>query len=225
MAKMTVDQLIDRVLFKISDDDFVAADVLSAMDQCLVDIATILDIKQLATVSAVTALANQNAINLPDDYCKKLVYAYNKTTNNPIKVLSSRNTIDKNIGIRVTGGNVKYIAEEGSELYYQYKPSANQLLDVYYHRLPDDLEIGGEFPAWIPGNFVYKLFYNYSVNQLWDIKEEGIVGQGIEQSKINTLFHQSEYNKALESFRVFIGPDPGHPYVPDSNVDFNFDII
>jgi hypothetical protein len=224
MAKITVDQLISRVLSKVNGDvakdDFDNDDILMAVNGCLAHIATVIDIKQLATVSEVILSADENTVSLPSDFCKNLVYAYNKTTNRPVKVYDSRRLIDRKIN-KITGGNVVCIAPDGDEnIYYQYIPPSNQTLDIYYHKMPDDLSIGGDFPSWIPNNFIYKLFFNYVVNELYDYVESGIEGQNIEGSKTNTVWHQERFNEVLAQFSKFIGPDPDTPFIPEMNFDF-----
>lgn len=217
MARMTVEQLIERVLFKVEDGNFSEDDVLLSLDQCALDIATNCDIKQLATVSELTVVGGTNTIALPSDFCKELTYGYNKTSNHPVKVYDSRVLLDKAISTIGTKGNIRHIADDNPDLYCQYTPTNDQVLDIYYHKNPDDLALDGQFPMWVPSNYIYKLFYHYSVAQLFDIIEDGIEGE-----KVNTLYHEDRYQEELKKFKLYNGDHPDAPFVPHHNQNFDF---
>lgn len=209
MARLTVTEVTTRVLRKMQDDAFDATDVLTALDQCNVEIATILDIKELVTVSEVTFTNSQNNITLPSDFCKNLFLGYNKTTNRHLDVYDSRRILTRRLTHLDRAGNVEAICKDGENIFYQKVPAADQTGDVHYHALPDDLASDGEFPSYVPGNFIHRLYYNYAVAQLFDLVEDGIDGE-----KVNTLYHEDKFNKYLREFELFIGPDPDDPYVP-----------
>ncbi|RLD19324.1 MAG: hypothetical protein DRI71_11955, partial [Bacteroidetes bacterium] len=142
MAKLTVDEVIASVLNKVDEGSFVAADVIKTLNQCNVHIATELYIKELSTVSEITISADANTASLPSDFLRGFVFAYNSTIGRPVKVYDSRRLVDRKLrGIR-TSGDVRYACNDYPNVYVAYAPAGDQLLDIYYCKLPTDLEIG-----------------------------------------------------------------------------------
>jgi hypothetical protein len=216
---MTVDNIIDRVVQKIQEESIDVDFILEALNQCNVHIATVIDIKELSTVSETTLLAGANVVPLPTGFHKKLVFAYNKTTNERVRVYDSRRLVDRKLSITGTTGNVISLCNDFPNIYYQYKPSSNQLVDVYYHKLPSNLIEGGLFPAYVPDSHVYRVFFNYVVSQCYDFLEDGMEGD-----KVNTTHHNTKFETALNELKLFIGPDPDHPdmMMPNGCFDFNY---
>lgn len=226
MARLTVERLIEKIILKIQDgdeSDYVTPDtVMEELDQCNVDIATEVNIKELATVSEVTLAAGQNSVSLPSDFLNKqksLSQGYNKSTNEHLKVYASRRLVDRRFrGISITG-NAMIICDDFPNLYYQCSPSSDQLIDIYHFAVPNDLSENGNFPNYIPNNYIYRLYFHYACAQLFDYLEDGEEGE-----KVNTLYHEDKYSKNLKAFKAFIGPDPDDPFVIESpNISFNFE--
>lgn len=219
MAKETVAEVVIRVLRKIQEDAITAADVVTALNICNVDIASRILITDLAAVSEVTFIADQNTIALPDDYHRNLSHGYNKTTSSSVMVRDSRRLIDKNINILDMTGNVLIIAPDNRNLYYQKVPPSNQEGYIYYHRLPDDLTISGNFPDYIQHNFVHSLYFHYASYYLYD----NYLEDGKEGEKVNTLYHEDKYEEGIDNLIKFIGPDPDTVTDHKDNIGFSFD--
>lgn len=219
MARLTVAKIIEKVSIKMQDDSpgLDEDSILDALDQCNLDIATELDIKELATVSEINLPADLNSTDMPVDFCKNLVLAYNKTTSDPIKVYDSRRLMHRASPDAPTGGNVMAICADGTQLYYRQTPPTDQIAELYYHRNPDDLIKKGDFPLYIPGNYIQKLYFHYAVGQLYDLKEDGRQGE-----KVNTLYHNDKYSENLAKFKLFMGGDPDKPFMPDNDPNFDF---
>lgn len=226
MARYDVNKMVEKIIDKIQDgddSDLVSEDnVIDALNQCNVDIATEIDVKELATVAQVTLTAGLNSVALPLDFLPKrdnLTHCYNHTTNNHVKVYASRRLLDRKIATMGQAGNIVAVASDFPNVYYQKSPSTNQTVDLYYHAIPDDLEAGGIFPSYIPSNYVYTLFLHYVCAQFYDFIEDGIEGE-----KVNTLYHSDMYDKTIKKFRAFIGPDPDEPFIPNHpNPNFDFE--
>lgn len=217
ITKLTVDDIIERVLKKVDNDDFTEEDALAALNQCNVHIATEIYIKELFTVSEVTIAANTNSVALPDDFLREFKFAYNKTISEQIKVYDSRRLLDRKLRGSRTSGNVRYACNDYPNIFVKYTPASDNILDIYYCAIPDDLEEGGEFPGYIPNNYIYNLYFNYACARLWDFVEEGMEGE-----KVNTLYHDDQADEHLKKLILFIGPDPDEPFMPDG-VNHHFD--
>jgi hypothetical protein len=222
MAKMTVDNVIDRVLQKIQDDGIDSDFILEAFNQCNVHLATVVDIKELATVSEVIFLAGVNEIPLPDDFHKNFTMGYNDSVDCKLAVFESRRVLDYRTRGLSNSGNVIAVCNDSPNIYYKCSPSVDQNGRIYYHRLPIDLAEGGSFPPYIPNGSVYRLFFHYTVSQCYDFIEDGIDG-GPEDKKTNTIYHDSKFKEALKEFISFVGPDPNNAYDSRSNQKFDFD--
>ena len=219
MARLTVADLIERIGLKINRIDMGENFILSIFNQCNVDIASRINFKELATVSEVTFATGENSVLLPSDFHKNLDYGKNITTGRNLTVKYSRRVVDRIIGKMGKSGNVFIIANDYPDIYYQYSPLSDQIGQIYYHGLPTDLTLRSEFPAYIPSGFVFRIYYNYTLSQMYDVIEDGAEGE-----KVNTLHHMDHYEKAMEELTLFIGPDPD---VPDNlskyNQSFDFD--
>ena len=192
--------------------------MLDVINQCNVDIASDIDIKELATVDTVTFTAGSNTVALPSDFHKNLDFGKNTSTNRNLIVIDSRRLIDRNIEKTTRTGNVMVACNDFPNIYYQYSPSSDQTGSMYYHKLPTDLTLTSEFPAYIPTGQVFRIFNNYILAQMYDVIEDGVEGE-----KVNTLHHMDQYTKALADFKLFIGPDPDLPDNMDKqNLFFDF---
>jgi len=219
MARLTVSDIVTRVQMKVTDSRIDGPFILSIVNQCNVDIASVIDVKELATTDDVTFLSGQNEISLPSNFHKKLIFAKNTTTNYNLTVKDDRRLVDRQMEKIDRTGNVIIICNDFPNIYYQYDPPSDQDGKIYYHKLPTDLELADGFPAYIPSGLVFRLYYNYVLSQVYDIGEDGLEGE-----KINTLYHDSQYNKALGDLKLFIGPDPDLPDNLNKNnhfFDFN----
>lgn len=218
---MTVAKMVDRILNKIDDDSYDNDDVLDSLNRCAIHIASVITIKELATVGTVTAGAGDNTVSLPSDFQKNLVHAYNKTTGERIEVRKSRRLVDRYSDNPNTSGNVVVVCNDYPNLYFKNSPSSDQEIDLYYHRKPDEITFEDNiFPPYIPESHVFKLFYNYALNELYDEIEDGIDGE-----KVNTKWHESKFEKFLLELDVLIiGPDPDEAYQPlSTNPNFDFE--
>ena len=222
MARLNINDIVTKVIRKVRDGQHTT--LVTKKNQCNVDIATEISVKELAVVSEVTFTANENLVALPSDFLNKrgsLSKAYNHTINEHIKVYDSRRLLDHRTSIMGQGGNVLAIASDFPNVYYQYSPPSNQVVDLYYFAVPDDVISGSEFPNYIPNNYIYKLFFHYVCGYLFDYIEDGVRGE-----KVNTLFHNDKYDIELKKFKNFIGPDPDDPFIPRSynpGFDFRYD--
>jgi len=216
---ITVVGLIQRIGLKINRIDMDRDFILAVLNQCNADIASRIDFKELATVDTITFTAGENTISLPSDFHKNLDFGRNTTTNRSITVLDSRRIIDRQMDRIDRTGNVILVALDYPNIYFQYSPSANQAGTIYYHRLPTDLTLDGIFPAYIPAGLTFRIFYNYTIGEMYDVIEDGVEGE-----KVNTMYHRDQYDKAAAELALFIGPDPDLPRRLDKNntfFDFN----
>jgi hypothetical protein len=222
MAIVTVDELSSKVLQKVQDDDIDSDFVLQSFNQCLVHIATVINVNSLATVTEVTFTAGGSIVPLPSDFHKNFVFGFNKTTNTDVIVVESRRILDRNIfGKKTYSGNVITACTDYPNIYYQYSPSSDQLIDVYYHKLPTELVDGGNFPSYIPWSHLHKLFFNFAASAAYDIIEDGIDG-GPDSKKTNTMYHDIKFKEALEEIKLFFGPDADIAYGQRGNPRFDF---
>ncbi len=203
MAPPTVETVIKRVLKKIPRTNIVSDDVLEIINECLVDIASIIDIPQLATTEEATMVAGENLVTMDSSFHKKLSFAWNKTLNQKIRVYDSKRIIDNKLSTMGTSGNVIMMAPNFPDIYFQYSPASDQIATIYFHRLPDELEDNSIFPTYIPSNFIHGLFFNYSLERLYSSIEDGFEGE-----KVNTLHYQDKYDDYIKKYKLFLGPDP-----------------
>ena len=119
----------------------------------------------------------------------------------------------------------------GSFLWVGPVQSAAVDLDVYYHRLPEEMEIVeaddgppvveavDDEPDALPKHLHHKLLVNYAAKEIFSEIEQGLDGQSPDTMKYTALYHA-----ALTDLERFIGPEDGEAQAV-ADEDYTDDMI
>lgn len=201
MATQTVNTVVTRVLSIAQEPSYDAADVIELLNEGIVQTAMRIYVPDLEQVDTVDTSTSTNVVALPSDYLKGLHRC--TYSNTPVKVYDNRRMLDRLLSSFDATGNVVGVAVWGRNLYYQKIPSESTELTLHYIMIPDTLVAGGNFPAWLPSGMAFKLLGHYALFKI----NEG-VEDGIETEKVNTRYHEKEYEKALNDLFLHFGPEP-----------------
>lgn len=201
MATQTVDTLVTRVLGIAQEPSYSAADVIELLYEGLVYSASRIYFPDLEQVGTVSTSTSTNIVALPSDYLKGL----HRCTygNTQIKVYDNQRMLDRVLSAFNASGNVVGVAPRGRYLYYQNIPATSVDLVLHYIKMPDILEAGGNCPDYLPSGLAAPLLKHYALWKIFEAIEDGVEGE-----KVNTKYHEDEYEKALANLFLHFGPEP-----------------
>jgi len=96
-------------------------------------------------------------------------------------------------------GSVRYLAVEGSTLWYQGMPSVAETLVALYQKKVVKLVNTTDVPLVLPDHLQYPLLVNKAAMLCWREIEDGIEGD-----KVNTARYQGYYFEALKLFNCYL---------------------
>jgi len=99
-------------------------------------------------------------------------------------------------------GAVVEVVEYGGNLYYQGIPTVMDELTVHFYRFPVEMSADSDTPDGIPLSFQKKLLVNFACKEIF-----GLIEDGIEEQKVNTIKHTNLFLAALRTFELSIPID------------------
>jgi len=194
---------VDRI---IQDDSYTEAIQLSFLNQAMQDVAGLVLLPELETSSAVSTSITLSYVALPSNYQRNLFDCYNSTRSWHIKIYGSLVLLNRNFQQLDQAGSIQGVAIRGTNLHYQRIPSTSESLTLFYYRPPVDMASGATEPDGIPQHLARPLLVHGACKGIYSEIEEDIKGK-----KVNTLYHEGEYNKALAKLIAFVGPEAKAP--------------
>jgi hypothetical protein len=202
----TTHTLADDVLRILQDPSYSYDDVLSLFNDCLMDLAGEFLLPDLDTWEDIETDPNTDHVRLPVNFMKNLRYAHSTTYNRKIKRYGGLSQLYRLFSTLDQTGRVLGVCAQGRDLYYQRVPSSAETIRINYYRFPDRLNTRFDKPTCLPMHLVKPLLVNYALKELYNEIEDGIEGQ-----KINTVKHETEYDKHRVKLLMFVGPEQREP--------------
>ena len=194
---------VDRI---IQDDSYTEAIQLSFLNQAMQDVAGLVLLPDLETSSAVTTSTTLSYVAMPSDYQRNLFDCYNSTRSWHVEIKGSFRLLTRMFQQLDQAGSIQGVAVRGTNLHYQRIPSTAESLTLYYYRPPVDMASGATEPDGIPQHLARPLLVHGACKGIYGEIEEDIKG-----NKVNTLYHETEYTKALGKLIAFVGPENRAP--------------
>lgn len=163
--------------------------------------------EEAAGESITIANSGPSYVPLPSNYQKNLFKCYSDTRNRWVHVYGSLRLLLREFSYVDRSGAVRGVAVRGSNLHYQLIPSSPETLYIYYYRKPTDMSDDDDTPDGIPESYHEDLLINFALKWIYSEIEDGIEGR-----KVNTAFHQGEFDKAFAKLSAFLGPEDKEPY-------------
>lgn len=215
---MHLSDLIDEVIHIVQDSSLSEKRVENLLNEGYENAAAVIsdplpDLEKTGTVRTSTSLAY---VSLPSDYHRNLEMVYDSTQNERIPILNSFQALSiKYPGLADTG-NLGHVAISGSRLYYQGIPSTVRTLTLNYFRKPYLRSADRDEMSALPVHLHRRLLVNYACKELFSRIEDGMEGQ-----KVNTLYHDREFQKALADLDAWITPRATEPVcINDTVLDY-----
>jgi hypothetical protein len=165
----------------------------TAEDTCI----TIPQLKAAAVLTTSTTLAY---ISAPVDFSKQLMIAPSDGTAEDLQVLDGGlEEMMKSFPSLDDTGDVRYVAFEGSTIWYQGIPSVAKTLVLLYMKTVTPLVNASDTPSIIPDHLHYGLLVNKAAELCWREIEDGLEGD-----KINTMRFRAYYQEALTQFNTYL---------------------
>lgn len=214
---MDLNKLLHRIQRKIQDPGYDPdADLIPLINQGLGEIATMIALPGLTTVSTIDC-GEGPSVDLPEDFHANLDHVYNQTTDSRVRVVKAFTDFIKRFPGLNGEGSVTHVCEHGSKLYFQDAPgtSSPETVLITYTTRPTlfDRSEGVTSIDYIPHEMQVQLLVNYAAKEVFDEIEDGIEG-----NKVNWNTHNKLYNEAFARLQAFLGVQPGTPtYIDQSD--------
>ena len=214
---ITQAELIVEVTRIIQDSSYSDAVQLTFLNQAMQDIAgdpriLLPDLESQANVTTSTTLSY---VALPTTFQKNLFDCYNTGRNYHHKIYGSLEDLQRRFTNLDSNGNIRGVAIRGSNLHYQRIPSTAETLQLHFYRLPVDMAAVGATPDGLPAHLAKPLLVHHACAGIF-----GEIEQDMKGGKVNALYHEGEFNKALAKLIGFIGPNAKTPVDVEMEIDW-----
>ena len=219
---MQASKIVAAVASNTLSPDHDNDDILDIINRGLIEIAgggdrqhgnaELAPLPDLFTSDTVTLTAGDTVVDLPDDFQRnvtRVVYAG--------ETLSMYANMNKFLdAMESSSGDLCGCCVKGKRLWVGPAQSSDVILTVYYHSLPDELQIVDydagppeveavdSIPSCLPDHLQFPLLYHYASKEIFSEIEQGLDG-----AMPDTLKHDALYQKALTDLERFIGPADG----------------
>ncbi len=198
---ITTDSLVQKVDRVVDDDSYKPAFIISQFNAGYREIAGRVLLRDLQKTDTVTTTGGQNYVALPADYHRHLSrWVYSVTNDSRLKYYKGIDRLFMQFEPIDAVGSVIGVARAGANLYIQPVPAGEEIIRIVYYAYPTVIASGGNIPAGIPEHLMEPLLVNYAA---WKIMEQW--EDGIEQEKVNTTYHLTIFEKALNDLREYLG--------------------
>ena len=215
---MRLDTIIAEIEEIVQDSDFSETKITTMVNDSISEIAKGVEIPGKNSVSIplpdlfaegqITLLVDARKIALPDDYHRGLISVYDSVLVSNIPIEISFAKFMQLHPTLLTGDVVDRCCVRGSTLFYA--PSKAVLVDVIYYRKPAVLVDDDDEPEGIPKEFQRRLIVNKVCKEIFAMIEDGIEG-----AKVNTNYHNGQYEQGLYALDLFLGDDGEPGYIAD----------
>jgi len=206
----TLNELNSRVRLIIQDD---SPDILAAINSYINEgievVAANVLLPLLEESAEIDTLATATEIDIPSswNYDRNLYYAESLTNEKELEVYSSEALFAREypkFRAEAREGPIEAVTEHASKLVY-YPIAAETLLCKYYKK-PTLLVEGTDTPSYIPSHLQYRLLVSYVAGEIFSMIEDGVDG-----AQVNTQFHMSRFQKALEDLDEYFRAGRSRP--------------
>ena len=203
--KTEVENLIQDSSFESSLEDYINQAIIYA--GAMVDIP---ELKGITTVDTVVEQAYVALTGLTGGFSGKLRRVKN-SDGDAIVIYSDLGLLMDNYPTMVEEGGVEAVALEGSTLWYQKIPEAEETLTCLYYRNPSTLSADTEIPSDFPTHLHRNLFVHGTAWMIYDQIEDDV-----DSNKVNTKsqfwlsFDESNKHSGIVKLREWIGKTRRH---------------
>jgi hypothetical protein len=207
---MRLADLIETIMEKVQDPSLDSKRIRRMINVAIQESASILtdplpDCETRATLT--TSLTNPH-ISLPDNFHRDLDFCFNVTRNDRVEIYRSLPYLSAVSGWENLDdeSSVYGVARSGRTLYYQGIPTTAETLTIHYFRKPTELERDNDEPWEFPSYCHQAIIVNHVLKELFSEIEDGI-----EQQKVNTAYHDKQWQDAVRALEIFMGPRNTEP--------------
>lgn len=212
----TLEELIVEVTRIIQDTSYTGTIQAGFLNQAQKEVAGdprvfLPDLETEKDVSTSTSVAY---VSLPDTYQKNLTDCYNSSRHRHIKIYGSLEILQKRFSHLDQAGYISGVAIRGANLHYHRIPSTSETLALHFYRLPVDMDDDNDSDG-IPAHLVRPLLVNHVCAGIFSEIEQDLQGK-----KINTIYHEAQFEKNMVKLIAFIGPVARQPVDMNMTLDF-----
>jgi hypothetical protein len=218
---MNLGRLVAEIQDIIQESAYAEADIITRINEALVDIAAGLEIptKQnltaplpnLFTSGTVSLVNTARYGDMPSGFQRGPITVYSSTTGE-IPLLTSFRRYMLDYPTLETGTYLYKAILNGNRLYVY--PSVTESVTVTYYEEPGALSEDTDEPDWLPTQFHRRLVVNMVCRDIFNRIEDGLEG-----SKPNTQYYQNELDKAIYAFDLYLGDDGDPEYIEDNDIE------
>lgn len=211
---MNGEELIDEVLDVLLTSDYSREQILRRLNQALRFIAGSVLLPGLADgYSTVQTVIGRNSVPLPDNYARELYLA--KVAGKQVAVYGHAGMmVNDNYPWDVTTGSIDAVAPHGGRILYQRVPATITPIELFYYRIPEDLEDGGgSYPDGLGGNVGLTDASDEALTShvLWKLFDR--IEQGTEGKKVDALRYEGFFQQSLKKIESAMASQ-GRPRQP-----------
>lgn len=189
-----------RVSRVIQDASFSENDIMDYINEGLRAVAGEVPLPALETSGELTAAITGGSVELPADFLVHLRFAYSGTTNRKLAILNSLTRL-RELTLRSTGTSVSRVCASGGQLFYAPLPTAEEPINIIYHKAPTPYTGLANEVDYIPPNIGPRILLAYCCKEIYELIEDGAVDQ-----KINTMHWLNKYQMHMNELKEFLGP-------------------
>lgn len=209
---MQINNLITRIQRKIQDTSYSREEILDLVNEGLGEIATKVVLPRLATYDTVTIPTSGLTTSMPSTFYAHLLWAYNVTGDSSVKVYHDFPAFQQTFGALDEAGDCIAICEYGHTLYFQYVPSTEQTVRMWFTEEPTLFTADNtDEILYIPKHLQPQLLVNYVCREIFEEIEQG-------KDQPNFIKYDTRFSNAIGSLINFVGLAQRAPeFIPNFN--------
>lgn len=210
----TLLELVEDVQEAVDDASWTQQRIIRKINDVLLDIAgsTLAPLPLLESTGTVATSTTLPYVAMPATYQRELTLCYSAALQREIPILASLEHLRALYPQLSLAGYVRHAAISANQLYYQYIPAVADTLTLHFFKLPTVLSVlSGStadtcVPNCLPAHLQKRLLVNGVCKDIFSKIEDGIDAQ-----KVNTAWHDKEFQKAMADLNYWVGPPKRRP--------------
>jgi len=204
---------ISTEINNITQDSSFSGSINDYINQCILYAGALVDLphlKRIGTVDTVLAQAYVALTGLTGGFSGKL-RRVKDSDGNPISIYPDLALLMDDYPTMVEAGEVEGVALEGSTLWYQKIPAAEETLTCLYFRNPTTLSGDSESPTDFPSHLHRNLFVHGTAWIIYDQIEDDVEDQKVNtKSQFWLSFDENNKHSGITKLREWIGKTRRH---------------
>lgn len=211
---MQLQDLITEISTVVQDSSYTDAGITERINKAVLEIASGIRLPQSPQLTSplpdlyveedLTLAESTRFVSLPANYHRSLQKVYDTGNERSVKLMGSfKKFLQKYPAIEVDDYTIACVVH-GQKLYYH--PAYTKTVKIGFYEKPSTLSANTDEPSSIPSHLQRDLIVNCVCREIFNQIEDGMEG-----NKLNTVYYDNEFFKAVMSLDSFIGVD-GLPF-------------